>query len=102
MTMMDLKHLADLVHPTHCFCQIPDEELRPWVEKRYVEHRSTLDLLSSTNDPHEKEVIIIVALLDIDDQTMLEMMGDVDLPEHHILDCRRHVRKMLGLADSVE
>jgi len=32
-----------LIHPTHCFCQIPDAELRPWVVKRYQEKRSTVE-----------------------------------------------------------
>ena len=90
---------TDLIHPTHCFCQVPDEELRPWVLKRYVEHNSTLDLLKSTDDPHEKELISIVALLDLDDDTMLRMMGDVDMPEHHILHCRLNVKQMLGIAN---
>ncbi len=87
----------ELAHPTHCFCQVPDEELRPWVNKRYLENRPTLELIKSTDDPHEKELITIVALLDVDDDTMLEMMGNVDLPEHHILDCRRNVKQMLGI-----
>ena len=92
--MTEQSHLS---HPTHCFCQIPDAELRPWVTKRYVEHRPTMDLIRSTDDPHEKELISIVALFDVDDDTMLEMMGTVDLPEHHILHCRQNVRKMLGI-----
>jgi hypothetical protein len=84
-------------HPTHCFCQIPDADLRPWVTKRYVEHHSTVELLKSTDDPHEKEVISIVALLDVDDDTMLEMMGDVEMPKHHILHCRQNVKHMLDI-----
>jgi len=46
---------TDLIHPTHCFCQIPDAELKPWVIKRYQEHHSTMELLQSTDDPHEQE-----------------------------------------------
>jgi len=88
---------AHLIHPTHCFCQIPDQELRPWVDKRYREHYSTIELPNSTDDPHEKELISIVALLDVDEQSMLQMMGQVDLPEHHLIHCRANVKKMLGL-----
>ena len=50
--------------------------------------------LPSTN-VHEKEIISIVALLDVDDDTMLDMMGDVDLPQHHIIHCRKNVKQML-------
>ena len=86
-----------LIHPTHCFCQIPEEELKPWVEKRYVEHQSTIELLHSTDNPHEKEIISIVAMLDVDEADLLTMMGDVDMPDHHILHCRENVKQMLGL-----
>ena len=93
---------SSLIHPTHCFCQIPDEELRPWVEKRYQQHQSTMELLHSTNDPHQKEIISIVGMLDVDEDTLLEMMGKVDLPDHHIIHCRQHVKAILGIPDRQE
>ena len=88
---------SDIAAPTHCFCEIPDTELRPWVEKKFQGHKSTLELIQSTDDPHQKEIISIVALLDVDEETMLELMGDVDKPEHHIIHCRENVKRMLGL-----
>ena len=88
---------SDTIVPTHCFCEIPDDELRPWVKKRYEEKQSTLDLIKSTDDPHQKEIISIVALLDVDEDTMLEMMGDVSKPAHHVIHCRENVKHMLGL-----
>jgi len=88
---------SGFVDPTHCFCQVPDEEMRPWVKKRYVDHVPTMELLQSTHDPHEKEVISIVSMLDVDDDSLVKMMGDVDMPTHHIIECRKNVRRMLGL-----
>ncbi len=88
---------SGFVDPTHCFCQIPEADMRPWVEKRYVEHVPTMALLESTDDPHEKEVISIVAMLDVDDDTLLCVMGDVDKPDHHIIHCRENIRRMLGV-----
>ena len=85
------------IHPQHCFCQIPESELLHWVKRRYLERVPTIDLLDSTDDPHEKEVISIVSMLDVDEGTMLELMGDVDMPAHHIVHCREHVKKLLGL-----
>ena len=35
----------EIVHPTHCFCEFPVEELRSWAQKRYREQISTMDLL---------------------------------------------------------
>lgn len=92
----------DLVKPTHCFCQVPKEELKYWFHKRYNEHHSTIDLLSSTDNAHEKEVISIIALLDLDDKIVMEMMGNVNLPEHHILHCRKEVQGMLHLSEEDE
>jgi len=94
-----MNHLHGIIHPTHCFCQIPEAELTPWVARRYQENRPTMELLQATTDPREKEIISIVGLLDVDDTTMLEMMGDVEKPEHHILHCRENVRRILGLSD---
>lgn len=88
---------TDIVHPRHCFCEIPDAELRPWVEKRYREQIPTVELIHATDDPREKEIISIVALLDVDEESMLQLMGDVNKPEHHIIHCRENVKHMLGL-----
>lgn len=67
-----------------------------WARRRFIEKRPTVDLLASTDDPCEKEIIGIVALLDVDEAALLNLMGNVNLPEHHILHCRENVKKMLG------
>jgi hypothetical protein len=87
----------DIVEPSHCFCEIPEAELRPWVEKRYRENQSTIDLMKSTDDPRQKEIISIVAMLDVGEDEMVKMMGGVDKPTHHIIHCRDNVKQMLGL-----
>lgn len=86
----------DFIKPRHCFCHYALDELKKWAMKRYRENYGTTELLSSTQDPHEKELISIVSLLDVDKDTLLSMMGDVRLPEHHILHCHRQLRKMLS------
>ncbi len=82
-------------NPSRCFCQLPSEELKKWAIKRYCEHHSTMELLSSTSDPYEREQISAVALLDVDHQTMLQIMGGVDKPEHHIIHCLENLRKFV-------
>lgn len=91
--MMNLKHFP---HPTKCYCQIPIETLRKWIIERYIKNRTTIDLLGSVSDTLAKEAITAVALIDTDDDTLLEMMGDVDLPDHHILHCREQVKKLIN------
>jgi hypothetical protein len=92
-------HEEHLKHPKNCFCQIPPEELLFWAHKRYVENIPTIELLNSAHDAHQKEIISIVALFDADDKSLLEMMGDVNLPDHHILHCREELRKFIELAN---
>jgi len=87
----------NIIKPHHCFCEIPDVELRPWVEKKYKNHLSTLELIKSTDDPHQKEIISIVALFDVDEKTLIQMMGNVNKPNHHIIHCRENVKHMLGI-----
>jgi len=90
-------HDEHLRHPKNCFCQIAEEELLFWAHKRYVENIPTLELLNSVHDDHQKKIISIVALLDADDKYLLEMMGDVNLPDHHVLHCREKLKKMIKL-----
>jgi len=81
--------------PHHCFCQISAEELWPWIEKRYHQQISTMELLNSTDDPHQQELISIVALLDVDDDILLQAMQNVPLSEQHILECRESVKQLM-------
>ncbi len=91
-------HEEHLKHPKNCFCQISQEKLLFWAHKRYVENIPTLELLSSVHDARQKEIISIVALLDADDESLLEVMSDVNLPDHHILHCREELKTMIKLA----
>ena len=68
---------TDIVHPHHCFCEVPEAELRPWVEKRYIEEIPTIKLLHSTDDPHQREIISIVALLDVDEGTSISRLPPI-------------------------
>lgn len=89
------KH-PNVIHPHHCFCQVPEPELLFWMRKRYVEGISTIELINSTEDSHEREVISIVSMLDLDEDEMLELMGDVEKPVHHIVHCREKLKQMLN------
>ncbi|WDE97891.1 hypothetical protein PQO03_18865 [Lentisphaera profundi] len=84
-------------HPKHCFCQVPESELSYWAIKRFQEDHRTVDLMNSTDDPHQKELISIVGLIDVDEASMLSMMGNVDMPDHHLIHCRQKVKALLGL-----
>jgi hypothetical protein len=86
---------AKLKHLKHCFCQIPLADLEKWFNKRYQQGIPTLELLAQAGSAYEREVITIVAMFELDDETALQLMGDVNLPEHHILHCREYFRHTL-------
>ncbi len=84
-------------HPKNCFCNIPIELLRKWYVKRYVDDIPTLELMEIAESDSDKEAICAIATFDIDEEDMLEMMGDINMPEHHIIHCRAKVKEELEL-----
>ena len=84
-----------LPHPKNCFCNIPMNLLRKWYLKRYLECIPTLELLEIAECDSDKEAICAVAMFDITEEIMLDLMGDINLPEHHIVHCRADVRTEL-------
>lgn len=87
--------IAKFKHSKHCFCQIPLADLTKWFNKRYQQGVPTLELLAEASNAYEREVIAIVAMFELDDESVLQLMGDVNLPEHHILHCREYFRDTL-------
>jgi len=90
-----MKLTAHLPHPKHCFCNIPMGLLIKWFIKRHIEAIPTVELLEIADSDADKEAICAVAMFDIDEDSMLELMGDVHLPEHHIVHCRAKVQEEL-------
>ncbi len=84
-----------LPHPKHCFCKIPMDLLQKWFVKRYIEGIPTIELMDLSASEADKEAICAVAMFDIDEKSMLEIMGDVNPPEHHIVHCRAKAQREL-------
>ncbi len=87
--------------PTHSFCQFTEEELLPWVIKKFMEHVETLDLLTSTDDLTEREIISVVALLDVDEDTLLSVVQNVPRDKEYIIKCRNNARSLLDATITV-
>lgn len=90
----------ELVAPGHCFCEIPEKELRHWVVKRYVEHHTTIELLNSTDDPREREIICIVGLIDVEEKLLLQIMSHVGKSKQHIIECREAAKRLLRVTNA--
>jgi len=87
--------ISVLPAPRRCFCQIPLRELKRWALLKYVEHASTVALLGLAKDRREREAVAIVALLDVPDDDVIQMMTPLTQPNCNVLDCRDHVRAWL-------
>ena len=59
-----------------------------WFRRRYVDEVPTIQLLEKATNEREREAITAIAMLDLDEETMLSLMGDVNMPHHHIIHCR--------------
>jgi Cys-tRNA synthase (O-phospho-L-seryl-tRNA:Cys-tRNA synthase) len=66
--------------------------VQPWIIKRFVDNGRTIDLLRSTNNAREKEIITMVAMLDLDDDLVRSLMAHAGKTAAHVLACRNRVK----------
>ena len=72
-------------------------EFLPIVQKKFVDGFSTVELLKEAQNDEEKDKVAIVALLDLDDETVMHMLSDNKngYEDFDILSCRNWLKKML-------
>ena len=51
-------------------------EFLPIVQRKFVDGFSTVELLKEARNDEEKDKVAIVALLDLDDETVMRMLSD--------------------------
>lgn len=71
--------------------------MRDWLIQRYVHHKPTVELIHSAASEQDKEVIAIVGMLDVDDNTFLALMRHTGADTDHLLACRDKVKGLLHL-----
>ncbi len=84
-----------------CFGKYDIRELLPIVEKKFVDGLSTVELLKEAQNDEEKDKVAIVALLDLDDETVMNLLSDNKNGDanFHILSCRNRLKKTLRHMD---
>ena len=90
-----MKSTAHIPHPKHCFCNISMDLLRKWFIRRHVEGVPTVQLLEMAESKVDKEAICAVAMFDIDKDSMLKIMANLNLPDNHIVRCSATVLRGL-------
>ncbi len=80
-----------------CFAKYDIRELLPIVRKKFVDGFSTVELLKEAQNDEEKDKVAIVALLDLNDGTVMRMLSDNKNgnEDFHILSCRNWLMKTL-------
>lgn len=83
--------------PVHiCYCHIPLKKLVQLVRLRYVQGVPTEELMKSMKTKEEKEYLTAVALLDVKQRDLVQMV-EIESPSQlkHLLDCRSHTKEIL-------
>lgn len=76
-------------------CSLSLDELSYWAEKRYIERVSTVELIKLAKTDKDKEIITIVGMLDVDDESLSKIGEEIDEHDCNIFSCRDKLRKLL-------
>jgi len=86
---------AVLEKPNRCFCTIPPSELIPWMQEKYVKGLSTMELMQKAVTPRDRELVTIIAMLDVDEKELDRMLHHQTKPGCNLKHCRDAVKKLL-------
>jgi len=92
---MSTEDIYFLRNSKKCFCDIPMSELKKWAAKRYEDNIPTVELMKQAKNDHEREVIGVISLLDVEDDMLLDILSNVEKSDSHILACRLKTKKYL-------
>lgn len=78
-----------------CYCHIPPDRLARIVREKFIEKVSTVRLLERCADDVERSYVNTIALLDVPEAEVREMLkADTEFLSH-FLDCRLHALQVL-------
>ena len=66
-----------------------------WVQRKMA-GATTVELMRGARDDEDREMIAVVALLDVDEATLAEAMSDISLQDHSALHCREELKLRLA------
>lgn len=78
-----------------CYCHIPPDLLVQIVREKYIERVPTIELLKKYPGERERRHVYTIALLDVPEAEVRELLKDDAEFLAHFLDCRRHARQVL-------
>jgi hypothetical protein len=72
---------------------IPKPSLKTWAIERFIHHRQTMELMSCAQNNHDRAVIAIVALLEVDPDIRYQGMSEDEL--QYIKSCHNYLLTLL-------
>lgn len=79
-----------------CYCEIPLKKLVKIARLRFVDHVGTQELMNQVSSEEDRECVTIVALLDVKENDLIEMLQDEEpSKQRHILSCRERTKAIL-------
>ena len=72
---------------------IPKASLNSWFIKRFLDHRPTMELMSCAQNHHDRAVIAIVALMEVDPGIRYQGMNEDEF--HYIKSCHNYLLNLL-------
>lgn len=86
-----------------CYCHIPPDLLVELVRAKFLDRIPTVELVKRYTSGREREYVHTVALLDVPEIEVRELLKDDVAFLAHFLDCRRHALQVLkGKLDDLE
>ena len=73
---------------------IPNSSLKTWAIERFINHRQTMELMSWAQNHHDRAVIAIVALMEVDPGIRYQGMSEDEL--QYIKSCHNYLLTLLG------
>ncbi|ROR32207.1 hypothetical protein [Inmirania thermothiophila] len=89
------KRLDATARPARCFCEVEAAALREVLRRRHLEGRSTVELLQAARNERERTLVALVALLDVEEETLRTLLAPRLRPGCDPVVCRRRVRAWL-------
>lgn len=78
-----------------CFCQFEMSALKRIIRRKYVDKVPTIELLRRASSAEERELVSIVALLDVSEEDLNGSLGHLVRPGCDLVACRSHVKQWL-------
>ncbi len=83
--------------PTGCRGQYDFEHIVEFARKRFIEGQDTVSLLKGARTEREKEEIILIALLDVEDSQVRDLTLNCRYAnECAVCDCRQRLKQMFN------